>query len=382
MLEKIEMPAMGATMEEGTIVAWKVKEGQSVQTGEVLLELETDKTSYEFESPHQGIVRKILVNEGETVPIHQIIAIIGDEDEEIPAKWIGTQKVENSDTTQQKKEISVKPISVNTSSINKGIKISPKARKLADKLSVDISCIQGTGPDGRIESSDVETAAVHIKNSGLIPITTTRKKINTMVIQSKQQIPHFYMQTMVDMTNAVSYRDKLSEKGEKISYNVLLAKAVVAGLESEPSLNYTISDKGYIPGENINIGLAIETPKGVIVAVIDDIDKLDIPEISQKMQMSIEAVRQGRNKDIKMEGASLTISNIGMYNVDIFMPIIHPGESAIIGIGRITERVLVKNGQVVIYKSMSVSICIDHRIADGAVAARFLDAFVNYLENI
>ena len=386
MLEKVNMPSMGATMEEGTIIAWLVHEGDNVKQGDILLEIETDKSTFDFESPCSGVVRKIIAKEGDVVPVQELVAIIGDADEEIPADWLkkATPVDDSAPVVKQATSTADQAVDMASSAAKMGrVKISPKARKLAVNLGVDIAAITGTGPGGRIESLDITKAAQQAPaQDDIIAFDAIRQKINATVVQSKQQIPHFYVQAMVDMTGAVAYREKHADKGDKISYNALLAKAIVAGIEAEPSLNNGYSEKGLVPRKAIDVGLAIETPRGVVIAVVEGVDRLDASAISKEMLADIEAARNERFDEIKMDGACMTISSLGMYRVEMFIPIIHPGESAILGIGTIAARAVVSQGKVVVRKTMPVTICVDHRIADGAVAARFLEAFAGYLERL
>ena len=383
MLHRISMPSLSATMEEGTIISWRVREGDPVNAGDILLELESDKSTFEFESPCSGVVRRILAGEGQTVPVQRTIAIVGGPDEEIPEEWLGEddEEIEEAASSIPGAD-SVKSFPERPAGKSR-LKISPKARKLAEKLNVDFAKVKGTGPGGRIESGDIEKAAKQSpRREGLIPFSTGRKKINRLVTQSKQQTPHFYIGTVVDMTSAVEFRKKLAAEGDDISYNVLLMKAVVEGLGAEPMLNVQLAEGGYVPRKYISVGLAIETDRGVVVAVIGEVDKLEIAELSKRIDEAVSAARGGRVEDLDSSGASMTISNLGKYRVETFIPIIHPGQAAILGIGSIAERPVAAGGKIVIRKTMSVTLAVDHRIADGAVAARFMEAFAKYLEGL
>jgi pyruvate dehydrogenase E2 component (dihydrolipoamide acetyltransferase) len=380
MLAKIVMPSMGATMEQGTIIAWRVKEGDNVKMGTILCELETDKSTFDFESPAEGLVRKLVIEPGQTVAVGALIAVIGDAGESIPTEWFSTP--ENSSISTQ---ISVQIANEKSPQLHvhtdDRVRISPKARKLAQELGIDISLVKGTGPDGRVESTDIEKSAKS-GSSQVVPFTNVRKQINLKVTESKQQIPHFYVQRWVNMTNAAAFRQRPFSRGIKISYNALLAKAIVAGLVAEPSLNTAYTPEGYKPNSDINIGMAIETPQGVIIAVIEKVDQKDAARISDEMNQIVSQAKADDFSGLKMTGACMTISNLGMYCVDTFIPIIHPGETAILGIGSIAQRPVVRDGAIVPCLNMPVTMCIDHRIADGAIAARFLEAFANYLETL
>ena len=208
MLNKITMPSMGATIEEGTIVVWSLNEGDRVNAGDVLVEIESDKATFDYESPCDGVVRKILVEEGETVPVGQLIAIVGDEGEEIPADWLESAAEESARSSAQVTQAGPQAKEATKPAGTGRVKISPRARKLAEKLGVDVANVTGSGPGGRIESFDIEKAGKQIgEPSELIPFTTVRRQINRMVTRSKREIPHFYVEIAVDMTAAMAYRD-------------------------------------------------------------------------------------------------------------------------------------------------------------------------------
>ena len=336
------MPSLSATMEEGVIVAWRVKEGDRIQAGGILAEIESDKSVFEYECPCEGVVRKLLVPEGQTCPVQATIAIIGKENEEIPAEWLAAPQA-----IQAKAEPSPTPSTMAAEQRESGpkgrISISPRARKLAKELGVDIEKVTGTGPGGRIESTDIETAAKGPKPlEKVVPFDPIRAAINRKVSQSKREIPHFYVSLSADMTGAIAYRES---HGKKVSFNALLMKAVVAGLTAEPSLNVAYTDAGYVPHKAVNLGLAVETPKGVVIAVVEDVAGCGEEELTGRIASAAEAVRGGDMQAVKTGGACLTISNIGMVRTELFIPVIHPGEAAILGISSIAQRPVVVAGR-------------------------------------
>jgi len=316
MLHQIKMPSSDQATVEVTIVSWRVKQGDRVKAGQILLEFEGDKSIHELESPHNGTVREILASEGQTVSAGSTIAIVGDSKEKIPADWLTVDQGEHDNT-------------------------------IAD---------------------------------GLIALSSFRRQINRKVVKSKQHIPHYYIGTMIDMTNASAYRKKLIRQKKKVSLNALFVNAIVKGLKIEPSINMKLVQDCYVPGKSIDIGMAIETPKGVVIGVVEDVGTCELVELSNRINDVITAVQANRIGDVKTSGACMTISNLGMYRSDVFIPIIHPGEAAIIGIGSLAERPMVVKGEVVARKTMPITLCADHRIVDGAVAGRFLEAFADYLE--
>lgn len=383
MLYQIKMPSMGATMEEGVIVSWRVKEGDQVNVGDTIADIESDKSMFEYESPSGGVVRKIIAKQGQTCPVQSLIAIIGDVDEEIPADWLTPAASQASVETPSVAAPAPAQSGVAAMPKAKGrTKASPRARKMAKQLGVDLETVTGTGPGGRIESSDVEQAAQAAPAAAgkdAIPLSPIRAAINRKVTQSKREIPHFYVSVMVDMTAAAAYRES---RDKKVSFNAMLMKAIAAAVQAEPSLNVAITEAGFVPHESVNVGLAIETSEGVIIAVVDNVDQGDDVELTTRIDAVVETVRRGDMQAIKTHGACMTISNVGATRTDLFIPIIHPGEAAVFGISSIADRPVVVDGEVVACRTMGVTFCVDHRISDGAVAAKFLAAVAGYLESL
>ena len=382
MLHRVRLPSMGATMEQGTITAWKVRENARVEAGDLLFELETDKSTYGVESPVSGIVRKILVEAGQTVPVQAVVAIVGELDESIPEDWLVPESAPDRSTDARDaglgREVSEKP-----KSRSRGVRISPRARKLAAELGIDISSIAGTGPEGRIETADVKRQAGNrsMLSGRVTPIDRVRQQIMRTVSLSKQEIPHFYAQTSVDMTAALSLRMEAAATGDRLSFSAFFVQAAVAGLQAEPNLRRLYTAEGYRLLATVNVGLAVETPAGVLVGVLRDVDKCSLAELSRRTAALAEEARAGRLAPSGAVDAFLTVSNLGAYRVDTLIPIIHPGQTAILGIGRIAERPAIVQGSVVARSSVSVTLAVDHRVADGADAARFLQAFQDHLEN-
>jgi pyruvate dehydrogenase E2 component (dihydrolipoamide acetyltransferase) len=382
MLNEIRIPSMGATMEEGKIVVWRVKEGDRVKPGDVLLEIETDKSVFEVESPCGGVVRRILVPEGETKPVQTLIALVGDPTDDLPA-LTPAQASPRADPGAPVPPPTAEPRAAGP--VN-DVKISPRARKLAEQLGVDIRKVSGSGPEGRIESADIERAArtppSQPLQAGVVPFDATRLQINRKVTQSKQEIPHFYLGTLIDATRLVACQGKARAQGRKMSVNAVLMQAIAKGLEAEPALNVTITANGYAPRASVDVGLAIETPRGVVIAVVENVNRLDAVALSDRIRSVVEHIRSEGLRAIKSSGACMTISNVGMYRADWFIPIIHPGETAILGVGSLAERAVVAQGTVVARPTLPLTLCVDHRIADGAVAARFLKVLADYVEKL
>jgi pyruvate dehydrogenase E2 component (dihydrolipoamide acetyltransferase) len=348
---------MGAMMEEGTILSWKVKEGDPVTKGQLLFEFESDKSAFSYESPSDGVVLKILVPEGQKAAVGLGIALLGEPGEDItdalPADRVPVR-----------------------------VKISPRARKLAEQLKLDISTVQGTGPGGRIESLDVERAAKKgEKASQPKPFSPERKQIQNTVILAKREIPHFYLDSSIDMTQVQVFREKQAMKGVRLSYNAFFLQAAAYALLTVPVFRQTYTEQGFVLKEALHIALAVETPAGVQLSVIKDVDQKDLVQLSNEISITAEELRSSAGQGDRFEIACVTISNLGMYRVERLIPIIPPNQSAIIGIGAIADRPIVAGGTVQSRSMMTATLSVDHRIADGADAARFLQAFSASLES-
>jgi pyruvate dehydrogenase E2 component (dihydrolipoamide acetyltransferase) len=345
---EICMPSMGATMEEGTILSWKVKEGDCVTKGQVLFEFESDKSAFSYESPSDGVVLKILTPDGQKAAVGLAVALLGAPGENI--------------TEEQ--------------AVSARVKISPRARKLAEQLRVDISKIKGSGPGGRIESPDVERAAKKGEAAQAEPFSPARRLIQKTVILAKREIPHFYIDCSIDMSQVQITRQRQLLKGVKLSYNAFFLQAAAQALLAVPVFRQTYTEKGFVLKEALHIALAEETPAGVQLSVIKDVDRKDLFQLSDEI-----SIARGAGPSESFEIACLTISNLGMYRVERLAPIIPPNQSAIIGVGAIADRPVVSGGIVQSRSMMTATLSVDHRIADGADAARFLEAFAASLES-
>jgi len=445
MATEVILPLMGLTMTEGTITRWLKKEGDMVEAEEPLFEMMTDKSNVEIESPASGVLLKVLVPEEATVPIGTVVAYIGKPGEKldnIPAAPVGTGAVETpaEKETTQTKTVAAKP----QLKEGEKISISPRAKKTAERLNVDYTAITGTGTNSRIEERDViafaESAAakaglevkmtplakkiasengistyelVSLKDGGRvnsedikalqkskaaavaeqhavaperIPFKGIRKVIADRMSQSAHTIPRVTHSTEVDFTETVKLREKLLPEIEKtdgfrISYNDILVKVCAKALRDFPNINASLGD-GYIElHPYVNIGVAVSTDAGLVVPVIRDADKLSIREIGLKFKALVKKARDGKLMPDDMNGGTFTISNLGMYDIDMFTPIINLPEVAILGVGRIVTKPRYVGGELVPRKMMILSLTFDHRVNDGGPAAEFLQRIKFYLEN-
>jgi len=396
MVTEIIMPKMGQTMEKGKIIKWLKKEGEEVQKGEPLLEIETDKTTIEVEARDSGIVR-ILAQEGEEVPIATTIGYILKEGESIPEeapKPKPTAEAAKEAVLERPKVEKAKPAAM------KRIKASPLARRIAEERGIDLTQVQGTGPGGRITKEDVlaylermagapsaEEVSVEpaLPEYEIVPMSSMRRAIARKMVESKTHVPHFYVSVQVDMTEAVKLRESLipifeAEKGVRLSFTHLFIKAVAMALEKYPQLNATVEDEEVRVWKDVNIGIAVSLEDGLIVPVLRGANKLDLFEIASQVSDLIARAREKRLKEDEFSGGTFTISNMGALDVESFIAIINIPEVAILATGRIADKPAVVDGQLAIRKMMTMTLSVDHRAVDGVTAAKFLQEIKKLLE--
>ncbi|GAQ25924.1 dihydrolipoamide acetyltransferase family protein [Tepidanaerobacter syntrophicus] len=375
MAVNVVMPKLGLTMTKGTLNKWLIKVGDKVKKGDAVAEISSEKITNVVEAPADGILGKILVNEGEEVPVATPIGIIiseGEKLDEIPKAAA--------------KEEAVTPPSEGF------IKATPIAKKLAKENGLDLSQIQGTGPGGRITEEDVKnymaskTAGTKEKEEKAevekIPMDNMRKIIAQRMKQSWTQAPHVTENIKIDATEMVDFRSKLNMNEKiKITFTDIIVKACAIAIKKYPNINWSTDGEFIIKNKNINIGVAVALENGLIVPVVRDVDKKSLKEISDCIKdLSIRA-RENRLQPDETIGGTFTVTNLGMYEIDSFTPIINPPESAILGVNRIYQEPAVINDNITIRQSMTLSLSFDHRIIDGAAAAKFLLYLKQVLEN-
>jgi len=419
MAETISMPKLGFDMAEGTLVRWVKKVGETISKGDVLAEIETDKATVEVESSASGVVRRLLVDEGALVPVNSPIAIVGTAEEVILEP--GNKVSGNQDKTESREEGAgdkgqgtavsdpqsailnpQSPIPNPQSSI---LKASPLAKKIARELSVDLSRIHGTGPDGRIVRRDVEEAMssqpsaakgrtqtlVQRPTSGAdetVAMTKLRQVIARRMAESKTSIPHFYVSHEYKMDALVALRSQYNQivpENEKLSVNDFIVKAVALTLLQFPNLNASLNGNSILRHGQINIGIAVSVEGGLLTIVSREADQKPLRQISAEVKAMAERVREGKVKPDDIEGSTFSISNMGMYDVENFAAIINPPEAAILAVGSAREVPVVDRADghpplLGIGWRMKATISVDHRISDGVEAARFMQALALYLE--
>jgi len=436
MATSVVMPALEMTQETGRLVAWLKREGESVNKGEPLMEVETDKVTIEIEAPDSGILGGVLIKENEVVPVGQTIAWILAPGETIPASspldshsgrasTIGTK-------TEVKEQVSVKNSAVEISPVAKriaeehGIDVavllsngkriekadvlayidstrqtqpitvsvstrltpaSPKARRLASERGIDITLLRGSGPDGAVLADDVSFGLSSISSAGNLetPGTVWRVMAERMTA-SWTTVPHFYLIREVDATNLIAWRANIvprveKQAGVKPTYTDLLVKLIGFTLRNHPRVNASWMDGKIQSKKYINIGLAVAIDDGLIVPVIRGADSSSIGEIALQRKDLVERAQTRKLRPADISDATFTLTNLGMYNVDVFNAIVNTPQAAILAVGRIAERVVAVNGQPIVRSMMTVSLSCDHRVVDGARGAQFLDELANLIKN-
>ncbi|MEM2111824.1 MAG: dihydrolipoamide acetyltransferase family protein [Candidatus Bathyarchaeia archaeon] len=393
MVTEVIMPKMGDTMEKGKIVKWLKKDGEKIERGEPLLEIETEKTTIEVESRGSGTL-KILVPEGEERPINTLIGYILKEGEALPEKATPKPPSVIAEVAREQTAESVK-VGKLEAEIAARIKASPLAKKIAEEKGVDLTKVIGTGPGGRITQEDVlnyisskpavESAEVPAAEFQIIPMSSMRRAIARKMTESKTHVPHFYVSTQVDMTEAVKLRENLipsveAKSGVRLSFTHLLIKAVAMALQEFPQVNSTFEAENIKQWKDINIGIAVNLEDGLIVPVLRRANKLNIFEIASQADKLVEKAKAKKLREDEFSGGTFTISNMGTLDVESFVPIINVPETAILGMGKISDKPAVVNGQITIRKMMTLTLSADHRVVDGVLAAKFLQSIKKLLE--
>ncbi len=408
MIEVI-MPKLGLTMEEGTIIRWLKAEGEKVVKGEPLFEVQTDKVNMEVEAPASGILGKILAAEGETVPVVQVIAYILAPDEEAPLIWPAPEPAVEAPVRKppaptptvqatpavrrlaREKGVDLSLVQgsgqggmvtredllrflakVEEVSAPEPVKASPRARRLAREKGVDLAQLRGSGPEGRITEQDILDFVAAEE-----PLTPIQRLTAERMARSFTSAPHFYLQAEAKATKLVSLRERLrplveEKAGVRLTFTDILIVLVAKGLREHPLANASWEEGKIRIAKEINIGIAAAVEEGLIVPVVKKADKKDLLQITRERSSLAEKASKGRLSLEDLEGGTFTLTNLGMFGVDEFGAIINPPQSAILAVGRIAERPVVEDDQVVARPTIRLTLSVDHRVLDGAEGARFL----------
>ena len=436
MATELKMPQMGYDMEEGTVVRWLKEEGSTVVRNEPVAEIETDKAVVEFESEAEGVLLRIVASEGSIVPVGETIALVGLEGEEadnVPSA--GSTESTDSDTAKQEELTSEserhevqEPIRNTTQESSEStpttrILATPVARRIADELGIDLKQVAGSGPGGRITKKDVETFApasstttkepnfemsssetpeqspaeipepvsettdpsVNSMPGEKEPLSRMRQQIARVTVKSKTEKPHFYVSAEIDMTKAMALRkqvnDQLSDDGVRITVNDLIVKACIESLKKYPKFNAYFQDDGIQFNNTINIAVAIAGEEGLIVPAILDCGGKTLRELSQMVKDLANRSASGTLNNQEYTGGTFAISNLGMFDVTGFLAIIHPPQSAVLAVGTVAEKPVVRDGELAVANIMNATISADHRIVDGVEGAEFIVEVKRLLEN-
>ena len=438
MAETVTMPKLGFDMAEGTLVRWVIQEGEPVEKGKVLAEIETDKATVEVESDYDGILARQLVKEGDVVPVSTPIAMVTQPGEELKesdlpeAPQVEEKAEEEKETAgepeqEQKPEPQAQPISEGEEAgeYPGGAKASPLARRMARDLKINLTQVKGSGPGGRIVKQDIEdylkspaapekAAPEAVREAAPAPAPTPAAKkaaplpplapsplappppdetvklnrlraaIGRRMVEAKQQVPHFYVTHEYDMADLMALRQQVNAMlpdNEKISVHDFIITGVALTLRQFPNLNAALQDGQVLRHGQVNIGVAVAVEGGLLTVVCRDADRKPMRQISSEVRAMVGHAREGKVRSEEIEGSTFSISNMGMYDVENFLAIINPPEAGILAVGSVREIPVVKDGAIVPGTRMKATLSVDHRVSDGAEGARFLRALAQYLED-
>lgn len=408
MAEVVRMPKLSDTMEEGVVAEWHKKVGDSVESGELLADIETDKATMEFESFQDGVLLHIGVEKGAVAPVDGVLAILGEKGEDIseilnaessnakaeaPAEVEKEDKPEVESQTEIKEETKSAPVSDSTPSMNERLKASPLAKKLAEEKGINLSSVSGSGDGGRIVKKDIDNYTPAASSSfgqsakesyTDVPASQMRKSIAKSLTSNQFSAPHFYLTISLDMDNTIAARKSLNEVSEvKISFNDIVIKAVASALRTHPNVNtsWIEESKSVRQNDHVSIGVAMAVEDGLLVPVVKFADQKSLSGISAEVK---EFAGKAKEKKISLEelqGNTFTVSNLGMFGIEQFTSILNAPESCILAVGAIKQEPVVRNGELAVGNVMKVTLTCDHRTVDGASGALFLQTFKQFVEN-
>ncbi len=419
MAEYIKMPTLGFDMEEGTMGSWLKEVGDTVNKGDVLAEIESDKVTQELQARAEGVLLATFVKPGDNIPVGANLGVIGEEGEDISdmtpdgeEKAEGKGKKEEAPEAEAKEKPAKKKEKADESDESDeavsdeypdGVKATPVARRVAAEHEVNLAKVSGSGPGGRIRKADVEAyleagpaeeadEAEEVKEAPVqptpdaeeVPLTSMRRTIARRMTESKTTVPHFYVTTEVAMDEALALRKQINAKlsdEEKVTVNDLIVKAAALALRQFPSINAAFAEDKIIRHKQINVGTAVAIEGGLLTVVQRDTDKSTLSTIARDNKEMIGRAREGKITREDMDGSTFTVSNLGAFDVDHFIAIINPPDAAILAVGSAKKvPIVTEEGELAIGTRMKVTISADHRVTDGAEAAQFLQAFKGLLE--
>lgn len=424
------MPKLSPTMERGVIVKWHKKEGDPIQEGDVLFEVATDKSTVEYQAIDKGFLRQIIVKEGKEAALNDPVAIFTktkDEsfdsfskttlsNSEQDQKKEGLQSSSQHNTSQIKDTSSKKSAEISTTIEKTGfapeppltnyefnwdgdsnVFASPLAKKLAREKNIDLTSIKGSGPGGRIVSQDIETGISETWGNfaskripSILPgsyeeedISPMRRAIGERLASSKTFIPHFYVQQMIDMAKIIDIRNALKESGIKVTYNDFILRASALALRKHPEINsgFNSVDQKIIRFKTVDIAVAVSIPDGLLTPIIRHADYKNLAQLASEVKTLVSLAQRNKLSPEQYRGGSFTLSNLGMFGIENFQAVINPPQAAILAVGGINDHVFIRENKMTPGKVLRVSLSSDHRVVDGADAAKFLDSLKQLLEN-
>jgi pyruvate dehydrogenase E2 component (dihydrolipoamide acetyltransferase) len=405
MAEIITMPRLSDTMTEGVVAQWLKNVGDSISEGDILAEIETDKATMEFESFNEGILLYIGLKDGETAPVDSLLAIIGEEGEDVDtlikefnANSSAEEKAPSAAPAETKKETPPPPpaaapkaeavvVPVITNETSGRIIASPLAKKLAEERGINLANVTGTGENGRVTKRDIENYVPAAAPATAAPIALVsgqesfeenansqmRKTIARRLSESKFNAPHYYLMLEINMDNAIASRKEINELPDiKVSFNDMVVKACAMALKKHPKVNSQWFDDRTRHNHHVHIGVAVAVDDGLLVPVIKFTDQKSMTQIGAEVKDKAIKAKSKKLTPAEMEGSTFTVSNLGMFGISEFTSIINQPNSAILSVGTIIEKPIVKNGEIVVGNTMKITLACDHRTVDGATGAAFL----------
>ncbi len=410
----INMPRLSDTMTEGTVASWLKKVGDKVSEGDILAEIETDKATMEFESFYSGTLLYIGIEAGKTALVDSVLAIIGPEGTDVSAFVGGVKsapaKVEVASEASSNAPTSTPTLAVSETTDNSRVFASPLAKKIAKDKGLSISQIKGSGENGRIVKSDVENfVPVSVQTNAKVEVASApktesapvkvfvpagethteeiknsqmRKTIARRLAESKFTAPHYYLTIEIAMDSAMASRATINSLPDtKVSFNDMVIKACAMALKKHPQVNSQWTDNAMLIHHHVNIGVAVAVEDGLVVPVVKFADQMSLSQIGGAVKVLAGKARNKKLQPAEMDGSTFTISNLGMFGITEFTSIINQPNSAILSVGAIVEKPVVRNGQIVVGNTMKVTLACDHRTVDGATGAQFLQTLRQYVEN-
>jgi pyruvate dehydrogenase E2 component (dihydrolipoamide acetyltransferase) len=424
-MAEVTMPRLSDTMEEGTIASWLKKPGDQVAKGDVIAQIETDKATMDLTSFEAGTLQEILAPEGATVAIGKPVARIGSgaaapssappskaaatpaaeqpaaeqpAAEPPAAEATGTEKPRTAQAAPAEQPTTPAPVAPrdDVDAADGKVRASPVARHIAAEHGLDLSRIQGSGPQGRVIRSDVEAAlssggragteeapkpaAVPAEGDERVALSQMRRTIARRMAESTRTVPHFFLTVTVDATELVKLRKQIVEQGVKVSFNDLVVKAAALTLRKVPEVNVSFAEDSLIKHHQVHIGIAVATERGLIVPVVRDVDKKPLSQIAQESRDLAERAQSGKLQPPDYSGGTFTVSNLGMFGIEQFNAVINTPEAAILAVGAITREPAEFQGEIALREHMKLTLSVDHRALDGATGARYLQALQGLLE--